>query len=279
MADDTSAQPELQQELQRFASELTDRVVQALSILASGHGLRIRREALGAALRYASAALEIATGPVDVVNLLDMFVFVRLCRDSLERHWIPKVYGEQGRPLGDVFSGAEVRISAVVERTLDPKQRQQLEEIVGEWLEQNPGQFRVEGIRLADFSALTVRSNAVRGLLSSVKSATKAANQALLLSERGLFLIHRLPFLWRLQTRLGAQEILSDTLSLMTTPFTKARSIVRNIGKGFIRVLRKQNGSPRFERVFCRLGVPVHTGSSSTHPRVATLWRTRTLRS
>jgi hypothetical protein len=46
-----------------------------------------------------------------------------------------------------------------------------------------------------------------------VKVAARTANQALLLSERALFLVHRLPFLWRLQARLAAREMLSDALT------------------------------------------------------------------
>jgi hypothetical protein len=52
----------------------------------------------------------------------------------------------------------------------------------------------------------------VRGILSSVRTATRAANQALLLSERVLFLVNRMPSLWRLQARLGARELMSDAL-------------------------------------------------------------------
>jgi hypothetical protein len=85
------------------------------------------------------------------------------------------------------------------------------------WLAANPGLTRVDGVRLADFSAeagsaAAARAGQARGLLASVKAATRTANQAMVLSERGLFLFHRLPFLWRLQARLAMREILRDAL-------------------------------------------------------------------
>ena len=49
-----------------------------------------------------------------------------------------------------------------------------------------------------------------RGLLSSVSTASRAANQALLLTERGLFLLHRMPSVWRLQARLAARDVVAD---------------------------------------------------------------------
>jgi hypothetical protein len=72
-------------------------------------------------------------------------------------------------------------------------------------------------VRFTDFSAragevAAERVRHARGLLGSVKGATQAADQALLLAERGLFLAQRMPFLLRLQARLGVQETISDTL-------------------------------------------------------------------
>jgi len=52
----------------------------------------------------------------------------------------------------------------------------------------------------------------VKGFLSSVRTATRAANQALLLGERVLFLVNRMPAVWRLQARLGAREVVGDAV-------------------------------------------------------------------
>jgi hypothetical protein len=56
----------------------------------------------------------------------------------------------------------------------------------------------------------------VRGLLSQVKGVTQTADQALLLGDRAMFLMHRMPFLIRAQARLGVQETMSDTLGQLS---------------------------------------------------------------
>ena len=209
---------ELQQHLQRFTTQFADRVTQATETLERASPPGVRDEALRKNLLYVSSALEIATGPDPEINLLDMIVFVRLSRTALETHWIPEVYRGGGAELLEVFVRSEEELQGVAEHALTPAQRAQLEHLVEAWLEENPAQIRVEGVRLADFaeaagSAAAERAVEARGLLSSVATASRAANQALLLSERGLFLVHRLPFLWRLQARLAARDMVGDAMA------------------------------------------------------------------
>ena len=71
-----------------------------------------------------------------------------------------------------------------------------------------------------------------------MRSASRAANQALLLSERGLFLFHRLPFLWRLQARLGVREVLGDSfLQLGQGPNAPLRQLTREAQRMLVRGL------------------------------------------
>ncbi len=212
---------ELQQELQRFTTQLADRVTQATEILERSERPAVRDEALRKNLLYVSSAMEIATGPFAQINLLDMVVFVRLSRAALQRHWIPNLYREEGAELAEVFARSEREISDVAERALSDAQRRELSTIIDSWLAENPDQMRVEGVRLADFSTVagkiaSDRALKAKGLLSSVKTATQAANQALLLSERGMFLFHRLPFLWRLQARLAGREMMGDAITSLS---------------------------------------------------------------
>ena len=218
---DTVPELELQQEMQRFATQFIDRVTQATETLeACSHRPEVRDEALRKNLRYIGAALEIATGPIAEINLVDMMVFVRLCRAVLERHWIPELYGDDGAELAEIFATSDVDLSAVAAQSLPVAQRQQLASLIDSWLAANPDQFRVEGIRFSDFSAAAgaagERAMQVKGFLASVKTATRAANQALLLSERVLFLVNRMPSLWRLQARLGAREMLGDAVTRLS---------------------------------------------------------------
>src|SRR5262249_44238259 len=133
----------------------------------------------------------------------------------LERYWIPELYGADGSGISEVFARTEAELSELTKQLLTPAQREQLDSIVEAWLAANPSQVRVEGIRLTDFAAQAGPAAAetvgrAKGLLASVSSATRAANQALLLSERALFLVHRMPFVLRLQARVAARELWRD---------------------------------------------------------------------
>src|SRR5690606_22351276 len=121
------------------------------------------------------------TGAAAEVNLLDMFVFVRLSRAVLERHWIPELYGSAGDELQVAFARSDAEATEIAERALGSTRRAQLEHVVASWLAENPRQTRVESLRLADFSALAAdaaaeRAIEARGLLSSVRVASDAAN-------------------------------------------------------------------------------------------------------
>jgi hypothetical protein len=231
---------ELQQELQRFVSQFSARIVQATDDLQScAHG-GVRNEALKQSLVYIASAMEVATGPSPSVSLLDMVVLIRLSRTALEKHWIPTLYQGEGAALAEAFARSEEELTALVDRLLIDAQRAQLFGVIDSWLAENPALVRVESIRLSDFSqvaggAAVERARRASGLLSSVKTATRTANQALLVAERGFYLVHRLPFLWRLQARVGAREVLDDAIARLarvlegplTGPPPKAGAITR----------------------------------------------------
>jgi hypothetical protein len=79
---------ELQKELQRFATLFGDRITQATETLERVPRADVRDAALKKCLLYATSALEIATGSTSEINLLDMFVFIRLCRAAVDKHWV-----------------------------------------------------------------------------------------------------------------------------------------------------------------------------------------------
>ena len=212
---------ELQDALQRFTTQFADRVTQAMEPLELSSQAAVRDEALRKNLLYVSSALEIASGPDPEVNLFDMVVFVHLSRAVLEKHWIPALYREGGADLAEVFARSEQELEALAEQALTRARQTQLLNVVDTWLAENPQQTRVEGIRLADFarmagSAAAERALQTKGLLSSVSMASRAANQAMLLTERGLFLLHRMPSVWRLQARLAARDMLSDVITQLS---------------------------------------------------------------
>lgn len=237
---DSQPDLELQHALQRFVTEFTDRITQSTETLERSRHLAtaVRDEALRKNLVYVSSAIEIASGAVAEISLIDMIVFVRLCRGALTRHWIPELYGDEGRELADAFARSEEQLARIAEQALSPQQRQEVAALVDSWIADNPRQYRVEGIRFADFAAAAggaaaERALKVRGLLSSVKTATRAANEALMLTERALFLLNRMPFLWRLQVRVGAREVLSDAVTHLAdgpeAPIRRLRNEARHM--------------------------------------------------
>lgn len=234
---------QLQEQLQRFTTRFIDRVTQATETLERSSSPKVRDSALRKNLLYVSSALEIATGPVSEINLLDMFVFVRLCRTVLEKHLVPALYGAHGAALVQAFAHSDDELGEIVMRGLEVERRAELESLVATWLAENPDQTRVEGVRLADFAgaagaAAAGRVLQVSGLLAGVKTATRAANEAMLLVERGLFLFHRLPFLWRLQARLGAREMLDDSLVYLVegprAPVARMRAGARRLARSAV---------------------------------------------
>jgi hypothetical protein len=240
---------ELQQDVERYASQLTERVTQALEPLERSPDAAISDTALRQNLLSASAAVDIATGPFPEVNLLDMLVFVRLSRGVVEEYWVPEVYGAAGEDLEDAYRKSEEELWSLADKILDEPRKRELMDLIDQWKIANPGQVRVEGVRLGDFSvaageAARARAARAKGLLSSVRSATQAADQALLLAERARFLVYRTPFLVRLQVRLAAREIVSDTVSQLRT---FVASVARTVpGAPFVRgLLSRRRRSPR----------------------------------
>jgi hypothetical protein len=209
---------ELQQLVQRQASQFCERIAQTLAPLGESPHRVVSDTAMNEMLLYVSSVIDIATGPLPEVNLIDMLVFLRLCREIVERHWIPEVYGAEGAGVAAVFAKSEDDLWRAAEPVLHEPQRREIESLIAEWRAENPDQIRVEGMRLDDIAqragtSARRRQERTKGLLSTVKSATRAADQARLLAERGIFLLNRLPFLWRLQARMTAREIVSDLIA------------------------------------------------------------------
>lgn len=213
-------QAELQQDLQRLAGEFQSRVSQGEVDLAEHPHAKLRDSVLQQALVYESSIFDIATGPYPEINLLDMTVFAELNAGTLQRHWLPEVWGEAGSFFDEAFSELKAGVWAIVRGLLSTHQQQQLYLLIREWERKNPEQLRVEGLRLSSFVQFTgetaARANdGVRGLFGSARAAIQTADQALLLGERAMFLVQRAPFLLRAHVRLGARELMRDTKSML----------------------------------------------------------------
>jgi|GEM_PF-5765320 len=211
----TVTQAELQQSLQRVTGVMSQRVAQAAEPLGGAEDARVTEQALRRALLYQASALDIASGPTPEVNLLDMLVFTTLTRDAFASYWVPEVFGADGQPMLDALVASERDVWRLADNVLDDDQENQVRDYIRRWQAEHPRQVQVEAVRLSEFAKQAGKSaeaQKTRGLISSVRLAAKAADEALLMGERALFLGQRVPFLLRSQVRLGALEVLGDSL-------------------------------------------------------------------
>jgi hypothetical protein len=210
------SQAELQQDLQRFMAGFSGQISQATQAIMEDASSKLFEPALRHTLHALSSSMDIVAGPVPEVNLLDMVVFVSLSREVFATHDLPNVFGEQGQALARAFARSEEQIWLIARKVLTPEQEQWLRDAVRAWRLQHPEQTRVAGVRFAEFSGLAAALHSrtdASGILAGVLSATRTADAALLLGERGMFLAPRMPYIARLHARLGVYEILHDSLA------------------------------------------------------------------
>ncbi|OFZ55370.1 MAG: hypothetical protein A2428_13605 [Bdellovibrionales bacterium RIFOXYC1_FULL_54_43] len=208
-------QAELQDDLLRFESQFNARIQSASEPLETSTNPKIRYRAALNRLIYSSNSLSIALGPSPESNLLDMVTFIELSRNVLKRHWIPNVFGADGQPLEKAFTDSRQHIWAIAEKVLDPQQRTLLRNVISTWHNKHHDQINVETVRLSAFSSdpqarAAGLDQVVGGLFASVQQTTQAVDSARLFAERALYYAARAPFLFRLQARLGAREIIKD---------------------------------------------------------------------
>lgn len=167
-------------------------------------------------LLYATSAIDIATGATPEVNLLDMMTFLTLSKEAIREHWIPIVFKQHAEKLLRVFEKSEKEIWEIAAKVSSEKERNYFRDVIHEWKKENPGQYRVESIRLTGLSRTAgniedKRSKKISGILVAIKGASASADQAVLLANRAMFLAQRMPFLIRMHTRIGAKDIIQDT--------------------------------------------------------------------
>jgi len=205
---------ELQQEVMAFADGYAVAVWQAADdIRRAALPLETRADAQYLKVLYASAAFRIAAGRRPAANLLDMVVFITLGRMVVEEYWQPKVYGEAGRPLLDSYRRLEREIWAIAGRVLAPAQQEELHRAIRQWRQAHPGQHYVADVRLSNFARLRggpmidAAATPSTGLVANVEEATRAADEAVLLAERLMFYLERLPNVITQQTDLILDQV------------------------------------------------------------------------
>jgi hypothetical protein len=212
------SEAELQEDVERFTGGFLDRLAQVLEPSNLPDSPELQEALFKRVLNYGASALDIAAGKAPGVNMLDMLVFMSLSRDTFEHHWAPKVFGKAGQPLLEALRRSEAELWETSGKVLTPKQQAELVALMDAWKRDHPDQVRMAFARLPALSQLASKEterNEASGILAAVKSATRVGDRAVLLGERAVFLALRMPFLLRLQGRVGAREMINDGVSFL----------------------------------------------------------------
>jgi len=139
-----------------------------------------------------------------------MAVLTDLAEWSVARSWNPQVFGKGGEPLLGALRGMKKDLGSILETTLTPVQRQQLNNIISDWKSRHQGALYVAGIRLADISSSRTGKESSKGgliLIADVSRAVGKVDEALQYGERAMFYLERLPRLTTMQTSLALAQV------------------------------------------------------------------------
>lgn len=206
---------ELEDSILRFESRFNSLMNDAFQRFSQESSNTLRRQAMRIKLNYSAHSLAIALGAIPEQNLLDLIVFTELILSVYQDHWFPTVFKDEGRPVLIALKKASEDLDIIALKYITRNQLNEIKRLVEVWHDQHPNVIEVESVRLSDFSpkagarALQIQNN-ISGVLAPVKGATVAADQALILAERGLFYAQRAPFLMRMQLTAALQDVLNE---------------------------------------------------------------------
>ena len=207
---DASSSHLLQQEMMDYSDRFTMAIWQALDQYLRGETDPQKRSAAEHwKVLLSAATMQIAAGRDPAGSLLDMAVLTDLAEWSVARAWNPQVFGKGGEPLLEALRGMKKDLGSILDATLTPAQRQQLESIISEWKQRHPGALYVAGIRLADISSSRTGKETTKGgliLVADVSRAVGKVDEALQYGERAMFYLERLPRLTTMQTSLALAQ-------------------------------------------------------------------------
>ncbi len=200
---------ELRFRLERFADGLAEALSSPLDdLLASEPDIRKRKIILEAKYAFNSNAIFIASGPYPSVSLLDMVVFVNVLRASIERDG-SRIFGEAVHPVLRAARKYEAEVWELAGGILSTGQLDDLRGLIASWIVANADRGYSEAVRFDAFASgfEGAEERKAKGLMSAVRHATAAADQALELAERMNYFFQRAPAIWRLHGQLAYFEI------------------------------------------------------------------------
>lgn len=215
---------QVQAQVMDFADELSLRLAESIDVI-EGSSQRVDARIVAHRLKYtvAHGATIIAAAQNPRIALVDMYVMIKIQRDLLGRNIVPQYFPNEGQRLAELFATSEREIRRLAERALTPENLQTIDEIIADWLEENPDRVYAGYVRLSEFSAARQvtalqsgqgRSGNVLGFLAldplaGLDPTTREIEQARLLAERAFFYMQRMPMLISWQ----AELLVIDTVS------------------------------------------------------------------
>lgn len=213
-AEPKTDQLQLQESLQRFYTRFTERTLEGFLKSGLYKNAKTHEESIRQYTLYDSEVLKIATGPYPEINLLDMLVFIKLNKMTIESYWVPMKWNEKGESILQAFTESDRDIEQIASSVLTSEQLERLRNGVIDWKKKNPKMFRVEKIRLDEVARVVPQfvdkdKDKESGFLN-IKGAVKAVDQMVLVANRGIFVAQYMPMLLRLQTRIATLEVVDD---------------------------------------------------------------------
>lgn len=202
--------------LQREIMDFSDRYVAAIwqvidDYVAQETDPAKRVAALMWKIRFGSASMAIAASNDPRSGLLDMTTFISVGRWSVNRHWVPDVFGEKAAPLNKVYAQMDKEIWALTAEVLTPEQQKALRALIVGWEQGNPQRHEVADVRLRNLDGVQLSdfdpANSARGILASLRKLLSRVDTSLLYGERVMFFMERTPRILEQQTTLTLAQI------------------------------------------------------------------------
>jgi len=162
--------------------------------------------------------------------LLDLMVLLALQRQTREEYWMPRVWGEDGRPVLAATTRLEAEIWRIGARALLPAQLEQVRGLIAQMRTQYEGQTYVTSMRASDFAKERLRSvtnveerTSLLALfaldpLAGLTTATREITETRAAAERIFFWAQRAPTImhWHVETLMARLLATPEMKKLLT---------------------------------------------------------------
>lgn len=211
-SDENLSSRRLQREIMDFSDRYVAAIWQAIDeYVAKETDPSKRVAALMWKIRFGSASMAIAASSDPRSGLLDMATFISVGKWSVNRHWVPDIFGESAAPLNKVYTQMDREIWNLTAEVLTPEQQRALRALIVGWEQGNPQRHEVADVRLRNLDGVQLSdfdpANSARGILASLRKLLSRVDTSLLYGERVMFFMERTPRILEQQTTLTLAQI------------------------------------------------------------------------